>query len=93
MSFIRKLAKREYRLFYHTRYESRIEYADRAIVLHEGRIIAYHTASIVLGHPATLQRANLKESSLFKLVKFSGIANPEKFMELYFDDIRREEGV
>ena len=66
-----------------------LEYADRAIVLHEGRIIANHTASIVLGHPATLQRANLKESSLFKLVKFSGIANPEKFMELYFDDIRR----
>ena len=69
------------------------EYADRAIVLHEGEIIANNTASTVLGHPETLKRANLKESSLFKLVKFSGIANPEKFMELYFNDIRREEGV
>ena len=39
-----------------------LEYADRAIVLHEGRIIANHTASIVLGHPATLQRANLKRA-------------------------------
>ena len=32
-----------------------LEYADRAIVLHEGRIIANHTASIVLGHPETLK--------------------------------------
>ncbi|MDA2005166.1 ABC transporter ATP-binding protein [Bacillus sp. SI2] len=94
MSFIRKLAKKGISFIFITHdMNLALEYADRAIVLHEGRIIANHTASIVLGHPATLQRANLKESSLFKLVKFSGIANPGKFMELYFDDIRREEGV
>ncbi|HDR5637052.1 TPA: ABC transporter ATP-binding protein [Bacillus anthracis] len=94
MSFIRKLAKKGISFIFITHdMNLALEYADRAIVLHEGRIIANHTASIVLGHPATLQRANLKESSLFKLVKFSGIANPGKFMGLYFDDIRREEGV
>ena len=78
MSFIRKLAKKGISFIFITHdMNLALEYADRAIVLHEGRIIANHTASIVLGHPATLQRANLKESSLFKLVKFSGIANPE----------------
>ena len=46
----------------------------------------------VLGDQETLQRANLRESSLTKLIKFSGIACPEKFMELYLDSNRREEG-
>lgn len=48
--------------------------------------------SNVFGDQETLQRANLRESSLTKLVKFSGIVCPEKFMELYLDSNRREEG-
>lgn len=94
MSFIRKLAAKgiSFILITHDM-NLALEYTDRAIVLHEGKIIANNTASIVLGHPETLQRANLRESSLFKLVKFSGIAYPERFIELYFDVIRREEDV
>ncbi|MGQ4669434.1 hypothetical protein ACUIJ5_02715 [Bacillus toyonensis] len=68
-----------------------LEYADRAVVLHEGEIIADNTATTVLGHKETLQRANLRESSLFELVTFSEISCPEKFMELYCDVSRREE--
>ncbi|MDA1543942.1 MULTISPECIES: ABC transporter ATP-binding protein [Bacillus cereus group] len=94
MTFIRKLAAKGMSFIFITHdMNLALEYADRAIVLHEGGIIANNTASTVLGHPETLKRANLKESSLFKLVKFSGIADPERFMKLYFDDIRREEGV
>ncbi|PFK32591.1 ABC transporter ATP-binding protein [Bacillus cereus] len=94
MSFIRQLAAKGISFVFITHdMNLALEYTDRAIVLHEGKIIANNTASIVLGHPETLQRANLRESSLFKLVKFSGIAYPERFIELYFDVKRREEGV
>lgn len=94
MSFISKLAAKgiSFILITHDM-NLALEYTDRAIVLHEGKIIANNTASIVLGHPETLQRAHLKESSLFKLVKFSGIAYPERFIELYFNVIRREKDV
>ncbi|MGQ0438769.1 ABC transporter ATP-binding protein, partial [Bacillus sp. B-TM1] len=78
MTFIRKLAAKGMSFIFITHdMNLALEYADRAIVLHEGEIIANNTASTVLGHPETLKRTNLKESSLFKLVKFSGIADPE----------------
>ncbi|MEI5924012.1 ABC transporter ATP-binding protein [Bacillus sp. TD10] len=94
MTFIRKIAAKGISFIFITHdMNLALEYADRAIVLHEGEIIANNTASTVLGHPKTLQRANLRESSLFKLVKLSGIAKPERFIELYFDVMRREEGV
>ncbi|CAM4351638.1 DUF3744 domain-containing protein [Bacillus albus] len=94
MTFIRKIAAKGISFIFITHdMNLALEYADRAIVLHEGEIIANNTASTVLGHPKTLQRANLRESSLFKLVKLSGIAKTERFIELYFDVMRREEGV
>ncbi|MDD1370834.1 ABC transporter ATP-binding protein, partial [Bacillus sp. MHSD17] len=94
MTFIRELAAKGISFIFITHdMNLALEYADRAIVLHEGEIIANNTASTVLGNLETLQRANLRESSLFKLVKFSGIANPERFIELYFNVMRREEGV
>ncbi|GAB6550350.1 ABC transporter ATP-binding protein [Bacillus mobilis] len=92
MSFIKKLAVKGISFIFITHdMNLALEYADRAIILHEGEIIANNTASIVLGHSKTLQRANLRESSLFKLVNFSGIAYPERFIELYFEVTRREE--
>ncbi|MGY2613528.1 DUF3744 domain-containing protein [Bacillus pretiosus] len=94
MTFIRKLAAKGISFIFITHdMNLTLEYTDRAIVLHEGEIIANNTASTVLGNSETLQRANLRESSLFKLVKLSGIAKPERFIELYFDVMRREEGV
>ncbi|PFO64680.1 ABC transporter ATP-binding protein [Bacillus cereus] len=94
MSFIKKLAAKGISFIFITHdMNLALEYADRAIVLHEGKIIANNTASIVLGHSKTLQRANLRESSLFKLVNFSGISYPERFIELYFEVTRREEHV
>ncbi|PFA57597.1 ABC transporter ATP-binding protein [Bacillus sp. AFS054943] len=93
MSFIRKLAKKGISFIFITHdMNLALEYGDRAIVLHEGEIIADNTVSAVLGNQEILQRANLRESSLFKLVTFSGVSCPEKFIELYFDDNRRGEG-
>lgn len=92
MSFIKKLTKKGISFIFITHdMNLALEYADRAVVLHEGEIIANNTVSTVLGNEKTLQRANLSESSLFKLIRFSGISYPEKFIELYFDVNRREE--
>ncbi|MGG0301670.1 DUF3744 domain-containing protein [Bacillus albus] len=94
MTFIRKLAAKGISFIFITHdMNLALEYADRAIVLLKGEIIANNTASSVLGHSETLHRACLGESSLFKLVKFSGIANPARFIDLYFNVMRREEGV
>ena len=60
-----------------------LEYTDRAVVLHEGKIIADNTVFDVLGNQETLQRANLRESSLTKLIKFSGIACPKIYGALF----------
>ena len=68
-----------------------LEYANRAVVLHEGKIIANNTVSAVLGDQETLQRANLREISLIKLAKLSGIPSPEMFVKLYIEVNRREE--
>lgn len=62
MSFIRKLAAKGISFIFITHDMNLVlEYTDRAIVLHEGKIIANNTASIVLGHLETLQRANLRK--------------------------------
>ncbi|EEK78619.1 ABC transporter ATP-binding protein [Bacillus cereus] len=93
MSFIRNLAKKGISFIFITHdMNLALEYANRAIVIHEGEIIADNTVFAVLGDQEILQRANLRESSLFKLVKFSGVSCPKKFIELYFCDNRSEEG-
>ncbi|WP_156575651.1 ABC transporter ATP-binding protein [Bacillus luti] len=93
MSFIKNLAKKGISFIFITHdMNLALEYADRAIVLHEGEIIADNTVSAVLGDQEILQRANLRESSLFKLVTFSGVSCQKKFIELYFCNNRSEEG-
>lgn len=92
MSFIRKLAERGISFIIITHdMNLALEYADRAVVLHEGKIIADNTVSAVLGDKGTLQRANLREISLIKLAKLSGIPTPETFVQLYIEANRREE--
>lgn len=92
MSFIRKLAEKGISFIIITHdMNLALEYADRAVVLHEGKIIADNTVSAVLGDKGTLQRANLREISLIKLAKLSGIPTPETFVQLYIEANRREE--
>ncbi|MED1559204.1 ABC transporter ATP-binding protein [Bacillus paramycoides] len=92
MSFIRKLAEKGISFIFITHdMNLALEYANRAVVLHKGKIIADNAVSAVLGDQETLQRANLREISLIKLAKLSGISSPEMFVKLYIDVNRREE--
>ena len=54
-----------------------LEYTPRALVFSEGRLIADRSAAAVLCDPELVERAALKETSLFTLAGRAGIAPPE----------------
>ena len=56
-----------------------LEYTPRAVVFHEGRVIADKTAAEVLNSPEIVEVAHLKETSLYHLAKECGIEEPEEF--------------
>lgn len=60
-----------------------LEYTPRAIVFCEGELLADTTAAHVLNDPAIVQRASLKETSLYTLSMACGIDNPQAFTERF----------
>ena len=56
-----------------------LEYTPRAIVFHGGQVIADASAAQVLNSPDIVETAHLKETSLYHLATFCGIADPEEF--------------
>ena len=56
-----------------------LEYTPRAIVFHDGHVIADTSAAKVLNSPEIVETAHLKETSLYHLAKNCGIASPEEF--------------
>ena len=56
-----------------------LEYTPRAVVFHDGQIVADKTAAEVLNDPDIVAQANLKETSLYHLAKACGIDSPEAF--------------
>ncbi len=56
-----------------------LEYTPRAIVFHAGEVIADKTAAEVLNTPDIVERAHLKETSLYHLSALCGIEDPEEF--------------
>ena len=56
-----------------------LEYTPRAIVFHDGHVIADTSAAEVLNFPEIVETAHLKETSLYHLAKNCGIASPEEF--------------
>ena len=60
-----------------------LEYTPRALVFSEGTLIADQSAASVLCDSALIERAALKETSLFALAGMCGIAPPEKFVERF----------
>ena len=56
-----------------------LEYTPRAIVFHDGHVIADTSATEVLNSPEIVETAHLKETSLYHLAKNCGIASPEEF--------------
>ena len=56
-----------------------LEYTPRAIVFHAGRVIADKSAAEVLNSPEIVEKAHLKETSLYHLSALCGISDPEEF--------------
>ena len=56
-----------------------LEYTPRAIVFHDGKVIADRSAAQVLNSPEIVEQAHLKETSLYHLCAACGIADPEEF--------------
>ena len=60
-----------------------LEYTPRAIVFCEGELLADTTAAHVLNDPALVERANLKETSLYTLSMKCGIEEPREFTKRF----------
>ncbi len=56
-----------------------LEYTPRAVVFHQGEVVADRPAAAVLNDPALVARANLKETSLYHLSALCGIDQAEAF--------------
>ena len=62
-----------------------LEYADRAVVFTDGRVIADDRCSEILTSPEIIKAANLKETSLYELAKKSGIEDTTEFVQRFID--------
>ncbi|MEH7352411.1 ABC transporter ATP-binding protein [Neobacillus drentensis] len=60
-----------------------LEYTPRAIVIAGGRKIADDSAVNVLADSTIIEKANLKETSLFELAHQAGISEPKQFVERF----------
>ena len=60
-----------------------LEYTPRALVFCDGQLIADRSASAVLCDPELIERAALKETSLYTLANRCGIAPAEEFVERF----------
>ena len=66
-----------------------LEYTNRAIALSQGKKIADDTASTILTSSDIINKANLKETSLYKLAIKAGINDPRKFVQSFINYDRR----
>ena len=62
-----------------------LEYAPRALVFSEKRLIADVTSAGALTNPGLTERASLKETSLFTLANRCGIDNATEFVQRFID--------
>lgn len=69
-----------------------LEYTPRAVVFHDGRVIADQSAAQVLNDPEIVSQAHLKETSLYHLAQICGIHQPEEFTRRFIardQEVRR----
>jgi energy-coupling factor transport system ATP-binding protein len=62
-----------------------LEYTPRAIVLSEGEMVADTSASVVLTNQGMIEKANLKETSLYHLAQLAGIPDETQFVQHFID--------
>jgi len=66
-----------------------LEYTPRAIVLSEGTLVCDAKASEVLTNAEVIERANLRETSLFTLAKRAGLSDCTGFVQAFIDHEER----
>lgn len=69
-----------------------LEYAERAVVFHDGRIIADDACSAILTDSGIIEKANLKETSLYDLAVKCGIENGRDFVQRFIEYDREVSG-
>jgi len=67
-----------------------LEYAKRAVVFSEGQIIADDTGAKILTDKAIIEKASLKETSLYDLAVDCGIEDASAFVQCFIDYERNE---
>ena len=67
-----------------------LEYTNRSLVFTDGRIVADDSGSAVLCNEELVNRAALKETSLFNVALSCGIKDPVDFVDCFIDYDRRE---
>ncbi len=67
-----------------------LEYTDRSIVFTDGRVIADESGSAVLCDRELVERAALKETSLFRIATEAGIDDPVDFVDCFIEQDRKE---
>ena len=89
MEFLRKLTERGVTVVMITHdMHLMLEYTPRALVFSDGQLIADRRASEVLCDPELIERAALKETSLFTLANHCAITPPEAFVERFIGEDR-----
>ena len=69
-----------------------LEYTPRAVVFHDGQVIADRSAAQVLNSPEIVAQAHLKETSLYHLANLCGITEAEEFTRRFIaadQEVRR----
>lgn len=62
-----------------------LEYAERAVVFSDGHVIADDTCARILTSPDIIERASLKETSLYNLALMCGFKEPSEFVQRFID--------
>ncbi len=65
-----------------------LEYSTRAVVFADGEKIADDTPANILTSPQIIERASLKETSLYTLALRCGLADPTGFVQRFIDHDR-----
>jgi ABC-type multidrug transport system ATPase subunit len=70
-----------------------LEYTNKVIVLSEGEKIADNIPAYILTNKEIIEKANLKETSLYALAVKSGIEDPREFVRRFINYDRRIRGI
>ena len=86
MEFLRQLNGRGYTVVMITHdMHLMLEYAQRALVFSDGRLLADDSCAAVLTDPELVRQASLRETSLYELALLCGIEDGRAFVQRFID--------